>query len=305
MAEHIWLKKEKSSDRHAQSAFPKKTVKVEKTIAPVYQTASKFDHSDFYATSSQWQSAASAHGSPQGIVQGVQLYIAGFSTKCDMVDNGDGTYSYQGMIYVPTGNVDRWGLPIVTLLEAAPAPIPAPAPKFGENSALQIFEEEGSTDITTPFGRTHAHTGWGGQPFITSKKEDYGGAAVGNRYTDIISSLRSGGKSDQEIATKLLNEDSSGMTDKERRGAAMCDSIVGVGEEFRVEGSARVCRAALRTIEDGSATFDEFPDYFQMAESKKDGEAQVEHLEYLQEHPSQPPSPHSKAILDRLSPTKK
>ncbi|HEU4767048.1 MAG TPA: hypothetical protein VFS77_06725, partial [Pyrinomonadaceae bacterium] len=114
--------------------------------------------------------------------------------------------------------------------------------------------------FTTPFGTGnvsgyHNH----GAPKLGSNKKEWGNVDVGDAYVDYVGALRSGGLSDQQIATALLAEnDSAFKSMKEKRAAAMIFSTVYLAEEWRKQGAAKIYRAMLRAIAAGTRNFNHF-----------------------------------------------
>jgi hypothetical protein len=117
-----------------------------------------------------------------------------------------------------------------------------------------------SKDVVIPIygGQVRARFNQGA-PFIQSRAEDWGGAKVGDSYRAYVNALRTRGRTDPEIAAGLLAlSDDDFQTDMEKRAAAMLTMTVYLAEEWRKQGAAKIYRAILRRIVDGSRTFDDF-----------------------------------------------
>ncbi|HET9183997.1 MAG TPA: hypothetical protein VFP59_17855 [Candidatus Angelobacter sp.] len=115
-----------------------------------------------------------------------------------------------------------------------------------------------------------------GAPKISSRQEDFGGAKLGDAYSDYISGLQSGGKTDVEIATALLKlDDTSLVSDIEKRAASMLHVTVYLAEEWRKQGAAKLYRAFLRSIENGEKTFKDFLTEYEFILSADEGRKQV------------------------------
>jgi hypothetical protein len=115
-----------------------------------------------------------------------------------------------------------------------------------------------------------------GAPKIGSSAMDWNGAKVGDSYKSYVTGLRSGGETDADIATALLEQDDSALlTDMERRAAAMMTVTVYLAEEWRKQGAAKIYRAYLRLIADGERTFDDFLKNFKFIISADAGRKQV------------------------------
>lgn len=115
-----------------------------------------------------------------------------------------------------------------------------------------------------------------GAPKIGSAAADWNNAKVGDSYKSYVTGLRSGGETDADIATALLEQDDSALlTDMERRAAAMMTVTVYLAEEWRKQGAAKIYRAYLRLIADGERTFDDFLKNFKFIISADAGRKQV------------------------------
>ncbi|MDC6280225.1 hypothetical protein H6B16_006680 [Caecibacteroides pullorum] len=127
----------------------------------------------------------------------------------------------------------------------------------------------------TPFGEVSA-THKRGAPKIGSRASNYGGFSMGDKYVEYIKALRSGGKSDREIANALLQEDGSVLSsDGEKRGAAMLYSTIYLAEEWRKHGAAKLYRGELTRIAQGEDTLDDFLQKFKFISSADEGRKQV------------------------------
>ncbi len=106
--------------------------------------------------------------------------------------------------------------------------------------------------------------GYGGQPFFSMKKEDYGGAVVASDYDALASKLAKGGDAEKETAQDILDTITSGgdldatkYTDEERRAAATLSGLTQFIEPHstRIPSTDKYARASLRRIAEGDSTF--------------------------------------------------
>lgn len=123
----------------------------------------------------------------------------------------------------------------------------------------------GTTRVDTGAGMVTASRGWGGQPRISSRKEEYGGAHAPTDYVGLGGILD--GTADPEDAAHNMEmaaedddeADFSGLSHQQQRAASMSIGITQVAEEHpkRTPGSAAIGRAAFRAVSDGVKTFPE------------------------------------------------
>ena len=131
-------------------------------------------------------------------------------------------------------------------------------------------------ELDTPFGGKVSAYHNRGAPKIGSRKEEFGGAKLGDAYSDYIAGLRSQGLPDDKIATALLELDDSVIASElEQRAGAMLHTTVYLAEEWRKQGAAKIYRALLRLIAKGSRTFDDFLSDFKFIQSADDGRTMV------------------------------
>jgi hypothetical protein len=158
--------------------------------------------------------------------------------------------------------------------------------------------------VGTEFGQVGAFHNRGA-PKITSKQSDYGNVSLSDKYTDYVTALRSGGKSDADIAKALLSMDDTALASNlEKRGAAMLHVTVYLAEEWRKQGAAKIYRAVLRAIAEGKATFDNFLDYFKFIASADAGRKQVGRFKDIEEGYASPSdlNDDEQIIYEQLSP---
>jgi hypothetical protein len=114
-----------------------------------------------------------------------------------------------------------------------------------------------------------------GAPKISSSKRNWGGAVVGDSYRAYVEGLRSGGRSDSEMARRLLALEVDVLTPRERHAAAKMTITVYLAEEWRKQGAAKIYRGVLRLIANGDLAFEDFPEYFEFALTADAGRRQV------------------------------
>lgn len=131
--------------------------------------------------------------------------------------------------------------------------------------------------VTPPFGVGNVSAYHNrGAPKISSRQSDFGGAKLGDSYVEYQRGLQSGGLTDSQIATALLNLDDSALTsDLEKRAASMLHVTVYLAEEWRKQGAAKIYRAILRNIAQGKSDFSTFDDDFKFIASADEGRQQV------------------------------
>jgi hypothetical protein len=131
--------------------------------------------------------------------------------------------------------------------------------------------------IPAPFGSgdiNAAHKR--GAPKASSRQEDFGGAKLGDKYSDYVSGLQSGGKTDAQIAQALLDlDDTKLLSDLEKRAASMLHVTVYLAEEWRKQGAAKLYRAFLRSIVSGEKDFNDFLTEYKFIVSADEGRKQV------------------------------
>ncbi|MGE6761030.1 hypothetical protein ACQKGO_23630 [Corallococcus interemptor] len=124
---------------------------------------------------------------------------------------------------------------------------------------------DGKQRVDTPFGPVNASKFPTQDPafkITTQAKKDYGNQPVGHKYSDLVTALKAGGKSDKEIATDLLNglegKDPQHLTDnKSKNAAAKLLAIMNVSEPMRVGGSGKAGRATLRMVQSGEISLEQ------------------------------------------------
>jgi hypothetical protein len=122
----------------------------------------------------------------------------------------------------------------------------------------------GTTRTQTGAGMVTSSRGWGGQPRISSRASDYGGATAPSDYPRLATILDASGDIEQ-LASSMLSASSgedadfSRYSDETRRAVAMTLGITQIAEEHprRTPGSALLGRAAFQAVEDGTHTFRE------------------------------------------------
>lgn len=218
------------------------------------------------------------------------------SVPFERVDNGDEPFIVSNE---SNYDLDEWNTKnpearrvVSEVREFAGDPDGAPQGfQFGETEVrpvLDCFRDNPDTIVfDTRFGRAKVRRGRHDQPFISSNKSDYKNASIatcGDRYGTTYASILKvfynpdNPEQDQEIARKLLTGDRSGMSQEQRRAAAMLHSIVGIAENYRVESSAHICRGVLRMIAEGRIGFGQFQEYFQISIRTEMGRKQDEKI---------------------------
>ena len=113
-------------------------------------------------------------------------------------------------------------------------------------------------------------------PKIGSNNANWPDSTSGDYYVDYIDHLRSGGMTDEQIATALLDHDDSAFgTQTEKRAAAMLHGTVYMAEEWRKQGAAKIFRAILRNVQSGKTKFQDFLIDFKFIQSAQDGRKMV------------------------------
>ncbi|MGH6991593.1 MAG: hypothetical protein ACREE3_16970, partial [Stellaceae bacterium] len=123
----------------------------------------------------------------------------------------------------------------------------------------------GTFRFETGAGTVTASRGWGGQPRISSRAPDFGGAAAPTDYPGLGNILHATGDPEDVAHNMVLaaedddDADFGGLSHREQRAAAMTIGITQVAEQHprRTPGSAAVGRAAFRAVADGTMTFPE------------------------------------------------
>jgi hypothetical protein len=166
---------------------------------------------------------------------------------------------------------DRWTI-------ATPADLAAPSNPF-HHSTFPVYQNwtKTTTGVAIPlFGGMVSATHSRGAPKIGSDKTQWGNTTLGDTYREYVRGLRSGGLPDATIAKALLKLDDTLLTsDLEKRAAAMITITVNLAEEWRKQGAAKIYRAILRRIEEGTKTFDDLLRDFDFITSAQDGRKQV------------------------------
>jgi len=146
---------------------------------------------------------------------------------------------------------------------------------------FQVYKDWTNTTsgvtFQTPFGTGNVSAFHNqGAPKLGSNKKDWDNADVGDKYIHYVAALRSGGLTDQQIATALLNENGAAFQSmEEKRAAAMIFSTVYLAEEWRKQGAAKVYRAMMRAIAAGTRTFDHFLDDYKFIPAAQSGREMV------------------------------
>ncbi len=177
------------------------------------------------------------------------------------------------------GLLDAWNLNSNSnWIISEPADLSASPYHYSQFGIYQNWNNTTSgISFTTPFGTGNVSAFHNqGAPKIGSNKKDWGNVDVGDKYVDYVAALRSGGLSDQQIATALLNEnDAAFVSLKEKRAAAMIFSTVYLAEEWRKQGAAKIYRAMLRAIAAGTRNFNHFVADYQFIKSAQSGREMV------------------------------
>jgi len=185
---------------------------------------------------------------------------ASHQTVTDYVNNSaNDKTKRKGLLEAWNLNNARWAIPEPADFATATGPTNPYA--YNNWSVYQDWTTKTSgVTFTTPFGTGnvsafHNH----GAPKLGSNKQEWGKVDVGDAYVDYVGALRSGGLSDQQIATALLAENDGAFKSlKEKRAAAMIFSTVYLAEEWRKQGAAKIYRAMLRAIAAGTRNFNHF-----------------------------------------------
>lgn len=200
----------------------------------------------------------------KSILQGVWVIVSETGHRLDLLDVGNGIYKDMntGLLYEVVRIVDG-NIYVKRHLSR------------GMSELREWTKNSTGIRAQTPFGEVSA-THKRGAPKIGSRASNYGGFPMGDKYVDYIIALRSGGKSDREIANALLQEDVSVLSsDGEKRGAAMLYSTINLAEEWRKHGAAKLYRGELTRIAQGEDTFDDFLQKFKFISSADEGRKQV------------------------------
>jgi len=181
---------------------------------------------------------------------------ASHKTVSDYVNNtANDKTKRKGLLDAWNLNNARWAIP-------EPSDFGSTNPYAYNNFSVYQNWTNTTSGVTfqTPFGTGnvsayHNH----GAPKLGSNKKDWDNVDVGDKYVHYVGALRSGGLSDQQIATALLaHNDSAFASMEEKRGAAMIFSTVYLAEEWRKQGAAKIYRAMLRAIAAGTRNFNHF-----------------------------------------------
>jgi hypothetical protein len=138
-------------------------------------------------------------------------------------------------------------------------------------------QQSQGVSVPAPFGSGNINAAHNrGAPKASSRQEDFGGAKLGDKYSDYVSGLQSGGKKDAQIAQALLDlDDTNLVSDLEKRAASMLHVTVYLAEEWRKQGAAKLYRAFLRSIVSGEKDFNDFLTEFKFIVSADEGRKQV------------------------------
>lgn len=136
-------------------------------------------------------------------------------------------------------------------------------------------KESDGVQINSEYGPVSAFQNRGA-PKIGSQKGNYNNVDLGDSYKEYVRGLRSGKESDAHIASDLLELGDTYITsDLEKRASAMLHTTVYLSEEWRKQGAAKIYRAFLRLIAEGSKTFDDFLSDFAFIKSADEGRYMV------------------------------
>jgi hypothetical protein len=122
----------------------------------------------------------------------------------------------------------------------------------------------GNPDIQSGILRGSFRRGWGGQPFLSLNKKDFGGAVVGSDYDSLVKAISGDTEhSQQEIAEDILALIDHGTYDKSKysktvnRAISTLVQLTQVIESHgsRIPGTDKFARASLSRILNGSSTF--------------------------------------------------
>lgn len=167
----------------------------------------------------------------------------------------------------------------------------AAVPSFKFGSSVRDAYEDWETTQTTGLP---LNTQWGpvtarhhrGAPYAQSQAKDYGNAALSDTYASYVSGLRNNKKDtsqDALVAADLLKgTDDNLLAEVQKRAASMLEVTVGLAEEWRKQGAAKIFRALLRQVESGELTLDECIERFAYVASADKGRRQVGRMQDVQ-----------------------
>ena len=127
-------------------------------------------------------------------------------------------------------------------------------------SLARQWDGTGYHQTSTGAGTVSYRRGYGGHPFIQSRKDDYNGARVGLEYRDFVPHFEdSDPEKEEDNADTLLRmshgeqPDLSDWSDEKKRAAAHFLGVTQIAEEHRSRNpvSAGLARSGLRTVADG------------------------------------------------------
>ena len=122
----------------------------------------------------------------------------------------------------------------------------------------------GSYRIDSGSGMMRYHKGRGGQMYIRTRADDFGGQKIGDDYDSLVSTLSHDDPEVEEERANILlrlsrgeDVDLDGIPNKIRRAMTFLLGMTQVAEEnpSRSSGSAGTARASFRSIADGTSTF--------------------------------------------------
>ncbi|RKH67105.1 hypothetical protein [Corallococcus aberystwythensis] len=112
----------------------------------------------------------------------------------------------------------------------------------------------------TGFGQITASRGWGGQPFIRTQQNNYGGTSAPRDYP-ALSGILDNADNPEELAHQMNRAakgnvpNLNGLTPLQRNASSMVLGITQHAEQYRTQGSATFGRGALQAVSDGTMTF--------------------------------------------------
>ena len=128
-------------------------------------------------------------------------------------------------------------------------------------------KQKGPVDTST--GPIKVSKGWGGQPYVSSKKGDYGNRKAGSDYKSMSRDLGNMPIPQERLAGTMLeaargnrepmNSLMPNLSDGDRRTIAHMEGVSQIAEEYpnRNPGMAGGARGELKAISDGTRTFPE------------------------------------------------
>ena len=136
------------------------------------------------------------------------------------------------------------------------------AGKYGINDMSNSLKGKKTQRFSTKFGPMSMRRGRGKQPYVQSRKGDYGGKRVGTKYSEFVPAMSRGVNQRQmarDVSSSIRggNPDTSGYSDRQRRGANHFMGITQIAEDDtnRTPGSGKLARGGLQMVQDGEGTF--------------------------------------------------